>query len=189
MLFRSNAAANNEGTYTLIVTNATGCTATASVTVIVSPLPILVITNPAAVSPPSTVDLTLAAVTIGSTLPSGTVLTYYSDVDVTVVVANPAAITIAGTYYIKATTLSGCVDIKPVVVIINTCASALVLVSPTDDYSTGTQTKQASTTISATSKVTGSANVLYKAGNSVTLNPGFKADSGTVFRAEIGGCN
>jgi hypothetical protein len=32
-------------------------------------------------------------------------------------------------------------------------------------------------------------NVLYRAGKSITLNPGFKANAGAVFKAQIGGCN
>ncbi|MFY7908923.1 MAG: 3-coathanger stack domain-containing protein, partial [Emticicia sp.] len=74
---------------------------------------------------------------------------------------------------------------------VNPCVTVLNLVSPVDDYTSGTQIKQASSTngkITATNAVTGTANATYQA-KSVELNAGFKADSGTIFRAEIGGCN
>ncbi|MFY7908238.1 MAG: 3-coathanger stack domain-containing protein, partial [Emticicia sp.] len=74
---------------------------------------------------------------------------------------------------------------------INPCLTTLLLVSPTDDYASGTQTKQASSTngkITATNSITGTANTTYQA-KVVELNAGFKADNGTIFRAEIGGCN
>jgi Concanavalin A-like lectin/glucanases superfamily len=32
-------------------------------------------------------------------------------------------------------------------------------------------------------------NIIYKAGKAISLNSGFKANSGSVFKAEIGGCN
>jgi hypothetical protein len=67
--------------------------------------------------------------------------------------------------------------------------SSLTLVSPTNDISAGTSTKQASQTITATNKVISPANVIYKAGNSILLSAGFQADASAVFKAEIGGCN
>lgn len=73
----------------------------------------------------------------------------------------------------------------------NPCATTLILVSPADDYTSGTQIKQASSTngkITATNAVTGTANTTYQA-KAVELNAGFKADNGTIFKAEIGGCN
>ena len=43
--------------------------------------------------------------------------------------------------------------------------------------------------IMAANKVNTQTNVLYQAGKSVVLNPGFEAKSGAVFKAQIGGCN
>ncbi len=63
-------------------------------------------------------------------------------------------------------------------------AQNLTLVSPTNDFSSD-KTKKAILTISATNKVYSPAKVIYQAGNSVILNAGFEAKSGTVFRAEI----
>ncbi|WP_162628106.1 3-coathanger stack domain-containing protein [Arcticibacterium luteifluviistationis] len=49
----------------------------------------------------------------------------------------------------------------------------------------GTRTEQAIQTINAQNKIEGSSNVIYKAGNAAILEPGFKAESGTVFSAKI----
>jgi hypothetical protein len=71
------------------------------------------------------------------------------------------------------------------------CQSIVNLISTTDDYASGTQVKQAASSngkINATNKITGNAKTTYQA-KSIELKPGFKADSGTVFKAEVGGCN
>lgn len=72
---------------------------------------------------------------------------------------------------------------------LNAVSSALNLVSPTNDIAAGTTTKQATQTITATNKVLSPANTIYKAGNSILLNAGFQANSNSVFKAEIAGCN
>jgi Fungalysin metallopeptidase (M36)/Fungalysin/Thermolysin Propeptide Motif len=80
---------------------------------------------------------------------------------------------------------------NPVTLVNQTNASLVNLVSPEDDYSANTILKTASSVngkIVATNKVIGTANVTYSAKN-IELNAGFKADSGTIFKAEIGGCN
>jgi surface protein len=74
------------------------------------------------------------------------------------------------------------------------CQSVVTLSSlnvPTDDMASGTIIKQANATtgtITATHKITNTANVTYRAGKSITLDPGFKADNGVVFKTEFGGC-
>src|SRR5439155_15475215 len=78
------------------------CSDIKAVTVTVNPTPSLVISNPAAVCSPNTVDLTATAVTAGSTLPEGTTLSYCSDAAATNAIADPTQVG-AGTYYIKAT--------------------------------------------------------------------------------------
>ncbi len=80
--------------------------------------PVLVITDPATVCAPATIDITAAAITAGSSLNGGT-LSYWEDADATVPLLNPASISVPGTYYIKATTLAGCSDIKAVIVTID----------------------------------------------------------------------
>ena len=72
------------------------------------------------------------------------------------------------------------------------CSTSLALASTTDDYSSGTIIKEANATtgtITASNKITGTANVTYRAGKSIMLDAGFKADNGTVFKTEFGGCN
>ena len=60
------------------------------------------------------------------------------------------------------------------------------LVSPTNNL-TGTSTKKAVDSINASNKISSTANVVYQAGKSVLLTPGF--ESGAVFRAEVKGCD
>jgi gliding motility-associated-like protein len=108
----------NVTTYTVTTTVAsTGCTTTDDVLVTVNPQPVLAITNPAAVCAPGSVDITVAAVTAGST--GGGTLTYWTDAAATSPLAAPTAVAISGTYYIKVTATGGCTDIDPVVVTIN----------------------------------------------------------------------
>ncbi len=59
----------------------------------------------------------------------------------------------------------------------------------TSDITTGTELKIGIQTIEATNKVIPPANVIYKAGNSISLNPGFETQNGGIFKATIGGCN
>ena len=60
------------------------------------------------------------------------------------------------------------------------------LVSPTNNL-TGTITKKAIDSINASNKISSPANVVYEAGKSVLLTPGF--ESGAVFRAEVKSCD
>ncbi|WP_188444310.1 Ig-like domain-containing protein, partial [Belliella aquatica] len=88
-----------------------------AVSITVNPLPVLTITNPAAVCEPGTVDLTAAAVTAGS---SGfTSLEYYTNAEGTDVLTSANAVAVSGTYYIKAISEEGCFVIQPVEVIVN----------------------------------------------------------------------
>ncbi|MEM1324795.1 MAG: LamG-like jellyroll fold domain-containing protein [Bacteroidota bacterium] len=90
------------GTYYIELT-ANGCSTSAAVTVTVNATPNLVITDPAAVCSPNTVDLTAAAVTAGSD--AGT-LAYFTDIGLTNAVSTPSAVS-AGIYYIELTA-NGC---------------------------------------------------------------------------------
>ncbi|MFY7912810.1 MAG: FG-GAP-like repeat-containing protein [Emticicia sp.] len=100
-------------------------------------------------------------------------------------------ITSAGTYTATLTNGYGCSSSTSITVNTGSNAALVNLTSPTDDYSTGTTLKTASSVngkITATNKVTGTVKVDYRA-KSVELNAGFRADGGTVFSAAIGGCN
>lgn len=106
-------------TLQLVETNEAGCSVTVAITITVDVPPLLVITDPEPVCLPGTVDLTDPAVTAGSTLPSGTELTYWTDPEATMALTTPNVVAVPGTYYIKATTGIGCFVIEPVTVIIN----------------------------------------------------------------------
>ncbi len=108
----------NPGVYNFTVTNAEGCTSGVSADVVINPqpgpFPTLTITNPAPVCAPGTADLTLPAVTAGST-PANITLSYWRDIQATIPLNNPAAAP-AGTYYIRATIPGGCSAVAPVIV-------------------------------------------------------------------------
>ena len=105
-----------------------GCEGTVTINVTVDPGPVLVITNPPPVCLPATVDITLPAVTAGSTTLGGP-LSYWKDSAATVPLSNPEAISVGGTYYIKVTGSGVCSDIRPVVVKIN-AANGLIITDP-----------------------------------------------------------
>ncbi|MFD0779021.1 hypothetical protein ACFQZF_11560 [Flavobacterium myungsuense] len=93
------------------------CSDIKPVVVTINPAQVLSITNPGEVCSPSTVDITLPAVTAGST--GGGTLTYWTNATATTALATPTAIATSGTYYIKST-LGICSDIKPVTVTVTT---------------------------------------------------------------------
>ena len=137
VLATPNAIATS-GTYYIKGTTASGCSDIQPVVVTINAKPAVVITNPAAVCSPATVDITAAAVTAGST--AGLTYTYFTDAAGTIALATPNAITTSGTYYIKGTTASGCSDIQPVTVTINALPIATISYAGTPYCATGTAT-------------------------------------------------
>ncbi|MDP3913344.1 MAG: HYR domain-containing protein [Bacteroidota bacterium] len=119
-------------------TNANGCSAASSTvySVTVNPKPTVNITNPGGVCAPGTVDLTLPAITSGST--ANLTYTYFTNAAGTITLSNPSTVSADGTYYIKGTTLAGCSsDIKPVTVTIYP-APILTITNPPADCSPAT---------------------------------------------------
>lgn len=107
-------------TYTVISSG--GCTASATSVITIGNKPRVIITDPAAVCMPATVDLTATSVTAGSD--QGLTYSYYTDAAATNLLANPAAIAASGTYYIKGMSSAGIVsDPAPVAVTINALPS------------------------------------------------------------------
>jgi gliding motility-associated-like protein len=119
--------ASTPGTYTVTYTFSNGiCSSTTTAAVTINPLPILIITNPAAVCSPGTVDITAPTVTAGST--PGLSYTYFVDPNGLIKLSAPNAIGTSGTYYVQGTAPTGCVTgIEAVVVTVNLTPTATIV--------------------------------------------------------------
>ncbi|MXV53308.1 DUF11 domain-containing protein [Pedobacter sp. HMF7647] len=100
------------GKYRLTVADQNGCTAVSDSVEIKAGGTVNLVTVDQTVCLPQAGDLTAAAVTAGSD--PGLTFSYYINPLTTIPVANPAAITQSGVYYIKATNAAGCSAVKPV---------------------------------------------------------------------------
>jgi hypothetical protein len=108
--------------------------------------------------------------------------------------ANPINVSPTTTTIYSVTCMVGnCTSIakEDTVKVLPNCATSYTLLKTTDDYngSTNDITYGASQTVSATNIISNGAKVSYNAGKSITLLPGFQANTGTVFKANIIGCN
>ena len=177
-----NSSVSLSGIYTVSVIGSNACTSTAAVTVQISQnQPLSINANPSAVSAGATTTLTVSGC-------SGGVINW----SINNLNSNPLIIAINNTTTLTTScTLNGCTSVASITIPVNPCLSELVLVSNADDYNTGTYLKTASSIngkIKATNKIENLARVTYKA-KSIELNAGFKAENGTLFLAEVGGCN
>ena len=160
------------GTYYIKAMNSFGCYVVSPVVVIINPLPVFTVTNPAAVCSPNTVNITTAA--SGTT---GLTYTYWNDIAATNGITNPGAIAASGTYYIKATNSFGCYVVSPVIVTINplpvfTVTNPAAVCSPS--------------TVNITFAASGTAGLTYtywndNAATNGIVNPSAIAASGTYY--------
>ncbi len=149
----SNAPANTYNGTLIAVNTGTGCTVSNSSSVLINPLPTVSITPPAAVCAPSSIDLTNANITNGSTADT---YTRWNDALATSSLTNANAVTATGVYYIKGTiTATGCSVIKPVTATINPLPTATVTAGGPTSFCAG-----------------GSVTLTSSAGNSYSWNSG-----------------
>ncbi|MFM7327500.1 MAG: beta strand repeat-containing protein, partial [Bacteroidota bacterium] len=185
-------AAGTSGDYAVQVTSAAGCrVTTAATTVTVNALPALIISDPLPVCEPVTVDITKAAITTGSTLPAGAVLSYWTNSAATLALADPTAVAVSGTYYIKAEVpASGCSDIAPVKVAVN--ASPVLVVTDPASVCTPATIDLTDGAVTAGSVLTNATLSYWRDSGAVNAltNPGAVNVTGTYFiQAEsAGGC-
>jgi len=121
-----NIVGSTPGTYTVTYSFTNGtCSNTATATLRIDPLPVLMITDPAAVCAPGTVNITAPTITAGST--PGLAYNYYIDPAGLVTLSKPESISTSGTYYIQGVAPSGCVTgIEAVNVVINLQPTATI---------------------------------------------------------------
>jgi hypothetical protein len=129
--------------------------------------------------------------TLSATNCAGTITWSFNNTTGTSLVVNPSS----NTTYTATCTTNNCVsDLSSITVLVSSsdpCSAQVTLTSPNDDYSSENKLKQALASngkIFGSNKISGSSRVTYQA-KSIELSPGFKADLGTIFKAEVGGCN
>jgi len=108
----NNATILQAGSYTLVVTDGLGCTNTASINVVVNPLPIITVNNPSPLCTGGSVQLTAGGANTYSWSPS----TGLSATTGATVTANPTSTT---TYTVIGTNVNGCSNTTTAIVTIN----------------------------------------------------------------------
>jgi|GEM_PF-2746995 len=172
--------ASGTATYTFLP-DAGQCAVSQTISVTVNELPLLVITNPAAVCSYETVDITAEAVTAGSD--TGLTFSYWADPFGNVTFPAPDAITSSGTFYIKAENANGCSVIMPVAVVVKEAVDAPAATTPTQDFTTGDDLTDF--------EVTGTDLIWYDAANAGNVLPSSTTiTAGTVYYVSqtVDGC-
>src|SRR5205814_64046 len=111
------------GNYTVVVTDANGCTLTKTIIVgQIGNAPNLIINNPVGVCAPATIDIATPSITAGSD--AGLTYTYWANANATIPLNNPNAVSVSGTYYINSVTDAYCSSTRVL-------TSAVITVIPT----------------------------------------------------------
>jgi gliding motility-associated-like protein len=110
------------GVYKSTYTSLSGCDSIIITNLMLNAAPKLVVNNPAVDCKQASVDLTAPAITAGSD--AGLTFSYFTDSAAANPLANPGAVTISGTYYIKAVNAAGCSVVKPVNVQVSSSPNA-----------------------------------------------------------------
>jgi gliding motility-associated-like protein len=169
------------GTYYIKGTNADGCYSIKPVNVTVVPSPLFVVTNPARVCEPETVDLTDPVITAGSD-PQLT-FTYWNDAATTIPLANPQAVGVSGTYFIKATATGGCSFVKAVEVVVTVTKGEKSVRYPTVVTSANVSTQLNAREVGLINNYTWNPPVGLNAYN--RKNPIFRYDKNTEYTIRI----
>ena len=156
--------------------------ATSQVTVTAQP------TNPTAVSVNNTNICSGSSVALNATCATGTI-TWYNAISVGTALGTGTGLSQTPASTITYYASCEIVNCKSARVATNQVIVLPQTNSVTSTISTGTSIVQAAQTINASNKVISPAKVTYKAGNSISLNAGFEAQTGSVFVAQIQGCN
>jgi hypothetical protein len=156
--------------------------ATSQVTVTVQP------TIPTSVSVNNTNVCTGSSVSLSATCATGAVTWYNTSTGGTALGTGTgfSQTPTANTTYYAACENSSCKSTRVATSQVTIVQTTAII---TTDITSGTSILQAAQTITASNKIISPANVTYKAGNSISLNTGFEAQNGSVFFAQIQGCN
>lgn len=108
----------SKGSYNFFITNSIGCSSPLSGDIVIDAVPQaqpIIVTDPPPVCFPSTVDITAASITAGSS--EGITYSYWKNSTATINLNTPESAS-DGIYYIRGTDRNGCSDVKPVKVTI-----------------------------------------------------------------------